>query len=263
MQQIFLITMKGIYRDRLYMGFLFIAILFFLIPPASTFSLRQVAALATTLSLSLTSFILLLIAVFLGGTSLWKDIERQYVFSALGMPITRSQYILGKFLGIAGFLFLTAMILGILSYGAVWSAAAAYPPYRAIGWSTIGVSIFFTCLKYCLLVAVAFTLSTVSTSFFLPVFGTIAVFLAGSSSQEVFEYIISSEGAVLSPLTIYTAKIFYYLLPNFSAFDFSTNAVYSLPLDAYGLFLVLGYGVAYTTILLSIACFVFSKRDLQ
>lgn len=100
------VTIRGIFRDRVFHGILLTSVIFLFIPSISTLSMRQVTELSATLSLSLISFILLLLSVFLGGTSLWRDMERRYSFSVLGLPITRSGYLFGRFAGVAGFIFL-------------------------------------------------------------------------------------------------------------------------------------------------------------
>src|SRR5512135_2342994 len=91
------ITLRGIFRDRVFQGIIMTALIFFAIPTVSSLSMRQVTELSMTLSLSLISFILLLLSVFLGGTSIWKDIERRYTYGVLGLPIPRGRYLLGKF----------------------------------------------------------------------------------------------------------------------------------------------------------------------
>lgn len=263
MPHLVLITLKGVLRDRIYHGILLIALLFLFIPSASSFSMRQVPELAITLSLSLTSFLLLLLAIFLGGTSLWKDVERRYVQSVLGgTPTSRTSYVLGKYFGVSLFVTITALLLGLMSLAAIWYTASAYPPDRPLLWQNIALAVFFDALKYALLIAVAFLLSTVSTSFFLPVFGTVATFLAGSATQEVFDYLHSAQGEKFSALIKNSALFFYYVLPNFSAFDLKANAIYGLPLDIGGLLLTLAYGVVYIAILLSIASFLFTRREL-
>ena len=263
MINILTVTFKGVLRDKVYHGILLIACLFLFIPSASAFSMRQVTQLGITLSLSLTSFLLLLLAVFLGGTSLWKDMERRYTHSVLGgTPISRSSYMLGKYCGVSLFIMLTALLLGLMSLAAIWFTAMAYPPDRPLLWLNILLAVFFDALKYALLVAVAFLLSTVSTSFFLPIFGTIATFLAGSATQNVYDYLHTAQGAQLSAGIRTTALLFYYLLPNFSAFDLKTNAIYSLPLDPGGLLLTFAYAVAYIAILLTAASLLFTRREL-
>ena len=86
MMTIILITLKGISRDRLFQGIMSAVCGFLLIPVIASLSMLQVTEWSLPLSLSLISIIQLLLAEFLGGTSLWKDIERRYTFSVLGLP---------------------------------------------------------------------------------------------------------------------------------------------------------------------------------
>ena len=263
MISIILITLKGIFRDRVFQGIMLTACAFLLIPLVSSLSMRQVTELSLTLSLSLISFILLLLSVFLGGTSLWKDIERRYTFSVLGLPISRQSYMIGRFGGVALFVILAAAVLGVAAFVVVNYSASVYPPDRPIVWSTMALCILFDGLKYVLLIAVAFLFSTVSTSFFLPVFGTIATFLAGGVTQQVYEFINSPASQNLAPLVKQLATVLYYILPNFGAFDLKVNAIYGLPLPASGLYLTAAYFVVYVGILLSIAAAIFSRREMR
>lgn len=262
MLPVFFVTVKSIFRDRVFQGILMTSVIFIAILSISTLSMRQVTELAVTLSLSLISFILLLLAVFLGGTSIWKDMERRYTYSVVGMPITRSSYLIGKFAGIAGFILLIALLLGTVGCAVVWYASGVYPPNRPVAWMTLYLAIFYDALKYILLVAVSFLFSSVSTSFFLPIFGTISIFLVGGASQQVYDYINSPAGMALSPYVRKAATFLYYLLPNFSAFDLKVNAVYAIPLSLSGLLLTAAYFIVYTALLLSLASAIFSRREL-
>jgi Cu-processing system permease protein len=260
---VLLITIKGIFRDRVFHGILMTALLFLFIPSIGTLSMRQVTELSLTLSLSLISFILLLISVFLGGTSLWKDMERRYTFSVVGLPVSRQSYVVGKFAGIAAFMFLTSMVLGVVACIVVWSISGSYPPSRPVVWITLYCAILFDALKYVLLVAVSFLLSSVSTSFFLPVFGTISVFLVGGATQQVFEFVNSPAGVTVSPIIRKLATGLYYILPNFSAFDLKVNAIYSIDIPLRGLLLTGVYWAVYTSVVLFMATTLFSRRELQ
>ncbi|HJV37184.1 ABC transporter permease [Geomonas sp.] len=257
------ITIKGIFRDRVFHGILMAALLLPLVPSVSQLSMRQVTELSITLSLSLISFILLLLAVFLGGTSLWKDMERRYTFSVLSLPITRSTYLLGRFLGVALFLLITAVVLGGVACVVVLVVSGNYPPDRPVVWDNIYLCVLFDALKYILLLAVAVLFSTVSTSFFLPIFGTISAFLVGSASQQVYDYVHSPAGQLVSPAVRSAATALYYVLPNFSAFDLKVNAIYGVPLTAAGLALTVGYLVIYAAVLLAIASAIFQKREMK
>lgn len=255
------VTLQGIFRDRTFHGICVIAILFLFIPVVASLSLRQVTELSITLCLSLISFMLLLLAVFLGGAALWKDIERRYTFSVLALPLARRDYLLGKFCGIALFLLLAVSLFCVVTTVVVVYATA--PSARPILWNTLFLAIFYDTLKYILLVAIAFLFSTISTSFFLPVFGTIAIFLVGSASQEAFDFLQTRAGQELPVLVQGAAKGLYYLLPNFTAFDLKINAIYGIPLSTSGLLLTIGYFVVYLAIILLLATAIFSRRELK
>ena len=256
------LTFKGIFRDKVFRGIASAALLFLFIPSISELSMRQVTELSLTLSLSLISVMLLLLSLFLGGTSLWRDMERRYTYGMLGMPMTRTSYVLGKFAGIAGFLFFTAAILGSLCCFAVWRVSIAFPPDRPVVWLNVFFTIFFDILKYIMLVAYAFLFSTISTSFFLPIFGTISIFFLGSATQEVYDYIQTSS-QTYSPLFNKTVTLLYYILPNFTAFDLNVNAIYGVGLSLTGIALTVVYFVVYTAIVLTLSSLIFSRREIQ
>ncbi len=258
------ITLKGIFRDRVFQGIMALAVLFLFIPSVASLSMRQVTELSITLSLSLISFILLLLAVFLGATSIWKDMERRYNFSVLSLPISRTSYLLGRFWGLALFMILTSTMLGIVAGLVIKVASGMYPPSRPIIWSCLILAVVFATLKYILLVAVAMLLSTVSTSFFLPIFGTICVFISSSVTQQVYEFVLSPAAVkIVSPFLKSVASIVYYIIPNLAGFDLKVNAIYSIAPNMKGLGFTVVYFIAYTAILLGGTAVLFGRREMK
>lgn len=263
MWSIFIVSFKGVWRDRIFQGILAVASLFLVVPVVSSLSMRQVTELSVTLSLSLISFVLLLLSVFLGGTALWKDIERRYTFSVLGLPIARHHYVVGKFLALSCFVLVTVLALGLVALAVIYYSSLVYPPFRSLIWSNIILCLLFDGLKYIILIAFGVLLSTLSTSFFLPVFGSISIFLVGSASQQVFDFLKTPAGQKLPDLLRLIAEGLYYLLPNFSAFNLKVYAVYSLELSWSGLMLTALYGITYSVILITVASFLFARRELK
>lgn len=264
MQHIILITLKGIFRDRVFQGIMALAVLFFFIPSAASLSMRQVTELSLTLSLSLISFILLLLSVFLGATSLWKDMERRYSYSVLSLPISRGSYILGRFFGLSIFLVLTSTILGVVAVIVINVASTIYPSEKPVVWAYLLLAILFGTLKHILLIGVAMLLSTVSTSFFLPVFGTICVFLASGVTQQVYEYLnLSAAVQSVAPLTRMMANAVYYLLPNLAGFDLKVNAIYGIKPNFGGLAVTVVYFISYTAMLLGCSALLFNRREMK
>lgn len=264
MNSIIQITLKGIFRDRIFQGIMVLAVIFLFIPSIASLSMRQVTELSITLSLSLISFIMLLLAVFLGATSIWKDIERRYTFSVLSLPLSRSTYLVGRFFGVALFMLITASFLGFIALFSIKFASLIYPSARPLLWSGIVITILFDALKYIIVVAVAMTLATVSTSFFLPIFGAISAFMAGTITQQVYDYLHTpSAQAAVSPVVRKAALVLYYLLPNLSGFDLKVNAIYAIPLNFQGLLLTVAYFLVYTGIVLSIGTLLFVRREMK
>lgn len=263
MQQIMATTLKGIVRDRIFYGIFLSCLVILAVPSVSTLSMRQVPELSITLSLSFSSFILLLLTTFLGSTILWKDIERRYTYSTLTLPLSRSAYLFGKFFGVVVFMLLCVLFLGLTTCAVVKFVTLAFPPDRPVHWGTIWLSVTFDVLKYILLASFAFLFSTFSTSFFLPIFSTVAIFLVGSASQGAYEFVRSSASQNLSPIAKQLATVFYYIVPNFRAFDLKVYAIYSLDIPAKDLLVTAGYWLAYVSINLSLAAIIFNKREIK
>jgi ABC-type transport system involved in multi-copper enzyme maturation permease subunit len=256
-------NLRMIIRDRILHGVLGVAlVMLLLVPSFSSFSMRQVQEVAITLSLSATSLVLLVVTLLLGTSSIWRDVERRYTASVLTLPLSRVTYLLAKYLSIALFLLACSIIMFIGTAAVVQIAATQYPSDLPIAWGTIGLAIAADVVKYLLLSGIALLLSAVSTSFFLPFFGTLAIYLAGSASQEVFEYVTGQFGRDISGSSVSMIKAVYYLLPNFAAFDFKVHAVYVLPVAAEALWFPVAYAVTYTGLLLGLAVWVFNRREL-
>lgn len=260
---LFLLNLRWIVRDKILQAVLAVALLLIILVPAiSSFSMRQIQELAITLSLSLISLVLLVLATLLGGTAVWRDIEKRYTASVLSLPSSRGLYLLGKFLAIIAFLAFCALFLGMVSAAVIHYAALQDPSNTPVQWARIELAIFFDLCKYMLLSALALLVSSFATSFFLPFFATISIYLAGSASQEVFEFISGDYGNKIGPVASSLIKGAYYLLPNFGAFNFKLEAIYPIALNTAGLLYTFLYFCIYTAISLSLAVWFFSRREL-
>jgi len=257
------INLLAIIRDRVFHGILVVATLFLFIPSVSSLSMRQVTELSITLSLSLLSFILLLLSISLGATSLWKDIERRYTYSVLSLPLNRSAFLVGKFAAVTLFLVLATLVMGGAACLMVWISSGIYPSERPVVWVNLIACIGADVLKYTMLIAYAFLFSTLSTSFFLPIFGTISVYLAGNATQQAYDYVHSAAAKTLSPVVKQAASFLYYLLPNFSAFDLKVNAIYGIPLSPQAVLLPVVYCCIYTALLILAATAIFSRSEMK
>lgn len=258
------LTLKWTLRDHLLHAILGVNLLvLFLIPVFSLFSMRQVQELAITLCLSLLAVVLLALVLLLGGFSLWREVDRRYTASVLTLPASRASFVLGRFIGILLFLLGSTCLLSMVSAVVILSAQSLYPSDVPPHWGLLAAASAGILGKFIVLTSVAVLFSSVSTSFFLPFFGTLSIYLAGSASQQVYEYIIAPQTADVAPLVSWMAKLFYYLLPNLSVFDFKIQAIYGLPLDPQLLFHAFLYLVGYSGLCVILSIVSFSRRQFS
>ena len=257
------LNLRWILRDRTFQALLAVSLLLImLVPVISSFSMRQSQELAVTLSLSVISFIQLVFALLLGSTMVWRDIERRYTFAVLSLPKDRGSYLMAKFCSLALFMAASALIATACAGLAIWVTSVMYPSSVPVRWSMIALAVGMDLLKYLLVAAVALLVTTVSTSFFMPFFTTLATFLAGSASQEVYEFVNSTHGAKMPALGRALVNVVYFIIPNFEAFDFKLQATYPIPFDAVHALYAVCYFVVYAGLLLSLATWMFSRREI-
>lgn len=260
--QVFL-TIRSLLRDRILHAVLAVALLLLvLVPVFSSFSPRQAQESSIGLALSAVSLVMLVVSAHLGASSIFRDVDRRYMNITLALPTSRRHFLIGRFVGLALFLCSCLLILSACSAIVIVIAASTYESQLPIAWSTVCLAFVGICTKYLLLTSVAVFFSTISTSFSLPFFSTIAIYLAGAASQEVYDYLIGSFGEKMPELLKFISKIVYYICPNFSSFDLNIYAVYSLPVDKAQFCLTILYGLAYMLFMLWLSALMFNRREL-
>jgi ABC-type transport system involved in multi-copper enzyme maturation permease subunit len=213
-------------------------------------SLRQDEKIIKDLGLAAIDFFGTLIAIFIGVGLVSKEIERRSLYPLLAKPLSRSEFFLGKYVGLCATLLVNTavMTVGVLAtlifvgHGAdLHLLRAVYPLY----------------LGFLLVVALALLLSTL-TSAALAAVGTVGVVLAGRYSD-----IIRNMRQVAPGAPQQLVDVLYYLLPNFANFDFKDKVAYGDPVSAGTLAFVTLYGALYAAILLTLGLVSFNHRDLQ
>lgn len=262
MKMILVTTFRGLVRDRFVYAILGIAFFFTLmVPILGSFSMRRVQELSLDLSLSLNAFFLLVLGLFLGTSSLWNEIERRFCHSVLTLPVSRGCFLFGKLAGISIFLVFCSILLGLVSSIFVLLSSLSYPSDVPISWMNFVFAITFDGLKAILIAAVAMFFSTVSTSFYLPFFVTLAIYFCGSALEGVSNYLHGSAGQNIHPLLVWCVDFLYYLLPNFSAFNYKIQAIYALPVTIADALWSLSYFCIYSCIIVFFSVFIFNRRQ--
>ena len=242
---------REVMRDRV----LYLIGLFALSMIASIRLLPEVAAnsenkIILDLGLAAIALLGLVISVFVGAGLINKEIEKRTVLVLMTKPISRSEFIVGKHLGLSTVLVvlvgtMTALYMGILSLFHI--------PYPAL---SIGVSSLYLLLQLSLITAVAIGFG-VFTSSLLAALLTFAVYLMGNFSRDLVTLGGLSKNLAIENFT----RGLYLVLPDLARLDLKNQAVYGqLP----GLDILLtnaGYGLLYIVVLLALSTLIFTFRE--
>ncbi len=191
------------------------------------------------------------IAIFLGVSLVWKEVERRTVYTIISKPITRWQFILGKYLGMVLTLAVELTIL-LAVYVAFMTIQQGWPP-PVVYWSVV-----MLLLELMLLASWATLFSAYSTPTTAGAF-TLAVFVIGHLADDIWRF----GSQATSPAAQEMSRYLYWVLPNFEMFNIREHAVHELPIPWDLMAGAAAYGLLYTGLVLVLAMVVFERRDLR
>lgn len=260
------ITFKEGIRNRALYGITLIALLLFgATALVATMIPREVGKVAIDMALSTISFTGLLIVLFVGINLMAKDLDKRTIYTVLSRPISRSQYIAGKFFGMVLLIVATMGVLSLLALGAIALLKISIASYFArFSWSLIVLSVLLTILMLILLSAVSFLFSSFTSSSFITLVLTIIAYIIGQSLSSVKALVESPPqelGFTVSPVTIKMVQMAYYLFPNLSLFDIKLQASHALPISSSFVIWTVIYGIVYIALSIALASLIFRKKE--
>lgn len=243
-------TFKEAIRDRILYLLLFFAV------ASLTFS--RLLALITVgdrikiikdVGLASISLFGVLMAILMGTSLVYKEIDKKTIYTLLSKPITRFQFLLGKFFGLILTLFIMLFLMSLIFVAIVFLHSFK------IEWQMF-TAIFFIFVELCLITAVALFFSCFSTPILSSIF-SLSFYLIGHLSWGLETLIQKIKVGALKVL----AQILYTLLPDLEKFNFKTEIVHHLPIPSQMFLFSTLYGIAYSLFVLILAMLVFRKRD--
>lgn len=259
------ITFKEGIRNRAIYGITLLALMMLIVNfLVAQMVMREVGKVAMDIALSTVSFSGLLLVFFIGMNLLAKDLDRKTIYMVLARPISRTQYIIGKFFGIIGLVTVSSLVQAVFAATSLFILQRLYPAYfQRFSWSMLALAVGYIVLMLILLSALSFLFVSVTSKSFIALVLTIISYLIGISLADVKALVEApqSVGIHPSPVTVKVVQVAYYLFPNLSFFDIKTQAAHGLALSSSYIFWTVTYGLAYTCIVMAVACIVFSKRE--
>ncbi len=226
--------------------------------------MRDVGKVAVDIALSTVSFSGLLLVFFVGINLIAKDLDRKTIYMVLARPISRAQYMVGKFLGMVGLIVVSNIILGAFASASLFMLNRMYPTYfQRFSWPMVVLALFFIALMLVLLSALSFLFASFTSTSFIALVLTIVSYLIGNSINDVKALLEAPQGAGIdpSPVTLKVVQVAYYLFPNLSFFDIKTQAAHGLAISPEYVCWTVIYCLVYTCLVIAIACVFFNRRE--
>jgi ABC-type transport system involved in multi-copper enzyme maturation permease subunit len=207
-----------------------------------------------TLGLTSISVFGLLIAIFIGIDLVSKEIEHRTIYNILSKPVSRPEFILGKYLGLLLTVFVNTAIMTVGFYAALFyqKRALLLDDLRFLG------AVYFILLELAIVVGIAVVFSCVSTPVLSAVY-TFCICVIGNFSANLRAFGQETQSALLGSVS----DVLYYLLPNFGNFNVISQVAHAEKIPGY---LWLGnslYALLYIAVLLAMAVLIFEEREFR
>ena len=238
-------------RKLFYVVFLFGVAVVAVSPLLPAFELGIRPQFLKDISLSLTSLFGVVLAVVLSVNQVPGEIERRTIYNILSKPVSRLEYLLGKYLGILADLAIILVIMGLEILVLVSARAHAASP-------VIFQGVFTVFLECAIIAAFCLFLSTFATAS-VNVFTTILFYLLCHVKTDfLHKTLVEGTNGFLKVL----AWPAYYLLPNLENYNISQQVGYGNGVPAGYLLRVSGYAVLFVVIFLVLGYLVFRRKDI-
>jgi ABC-type transport system involved in multi-copper enzyme maturation permease subunit len=191
------------------------------------------------------------IAIFVGVGLIHGEVSRRTIYTILSKPVSRSEFLVGKFVGLVMTIWLQ---LAIMTAAFVLVSLASDAPIDMGHMSALAL----VGMELVVIVAVATLFSAFTTPMLASCF-TLGVYVLGHLSRDLLQIGENSEAAGLRAMT----RALYQVLPDLESFNLSVQAVHQLPISTAEVVWPVIYGVGYAIALLFIAGFIFERRDFK
>jgi len=192
------------------------------------------------------------LAILIGSGMLAREFERRTILVALTKPITRIQFLLGKFVGLGGVLVLNSLLLsaGYLLVLRVLSEGGA------IFSSTLGWALLLLGVQSLVLAALAVFFSSFSTAS-LAVMMTFGTYVIGINCSQIRMLALKQDSAIVQGVLQFVASS----IPNFEHFNLGLKVTYGLPILPQFILTSLVYGSTWILLLMLFSGVLLERRE--
>lgn len=243
-------TFKELIRDKilfvlLFFGFFLLLVSFLL----SNLTLNERIKIAIDFGISALHLTMVVLAIFLGSTLIFREIDKKTIFFVMSYPISRTQFIIGKFLG-----FIT-MLIGIeffLSLGLMLLISS-------LGWK-LHLSYFIALIGIFFEVMILLSATLMLGVLVRPIIvvgSVVGLFLIGHGMNSFYEIAQKSSHALLRT----SSEIMMWMAPNLSHTNWINLVSFDQILAREYLLKGMMYAAGWTLLFLILSILFFRRKD--
>jgi Cu-processing system permease protein len=247
-------TFREAVRDRV----LYNLIAFALLMSGASILVGQISIdierlVVVNLGLTAVSLFGIVIAIFIGIGLVSKEIDRRTLYTVLSRPVRRWEFIVGKFVGLAGTLVVNTFFMAIGVFGALLYVSHHFQ--ASDRW--LFAALYFIVLQFLIITSLALLFSSFSSPLMSAVFA-FSLFVVGTFAEDLRGFASLTTGAVR-----WLATGAAYLVPNFSALNVISSVAHEQPVSGQLIVYNTAYALIYTTMALCGAVLIFERRNLK
>ncbi len=223
------------------------------------------------------------IGIFIGASVVYDDIEKKSVFLTITRPLKRTEYLIGRFLGLASAIIFSTIVMMLIFYAVLLIMHKFIVPVGYSAGNVKGKFILYSLpqpliiqalfiITESIFIAAAALLFSLITSKALASIFAILVFFIGNISGRMNDLIMPVKKIINGKIVIVhqanhilaaIVHFIYTVLPNFSIFNISSEAAYKVNISTGAIFYRIIYGLSYTILLFIASSFIFAKKDIS
>jgi ABC-type transport system involved in multi-copper enzyme maturation permease subunit len=193
----------------------------------------------------------LLVVLLVGSSMLHKELDKRTLSTILTKPVTRGQYLCGKFCGLTMTL-LCMLVLMSLLFLVIMLVCRVTPHPRFLA------AFYLTFLELTVINAAVLLFSTFVSPVLAAVF-TLCLFVIGHLSESLVAFGQVMGGAWQNQVT----RILYHVIPNLEVFNIRGAVVHGQSIAFTHLLLATVYCLVYVLLFMLLASLIFARKELR
>lgn len=248
-------TFKEAVRNKVFGTLLFFAGLLILSSMVlGEMSLHHELRTAKSMTMFASSLFGMIISVYSSITLLHTEFERRTIYTILSKPIYRWQFLLGKYVGVMGLVFVVMALMCATTALVIKLQGGALELNLLVGFGALY-------LQMMIVTALAHLFATFASPL-LSGFATVALFVGGNlfNQLQLIQRLLEEQHRPLLARLVGGLEL---VLPNLQSLNLSDEITYGLAIPAGYTLSALWYASSYTLVVLLLGMFIFTWRDLN